>query len=128
MNMISRSCIACLALAWTMTAGAAEDFTSQSCRASAALDYFQRGAEAEAEITVDTPHCRGASGSFVVEVTIKADAADETEKLAFAETWKRDDDQAVVMQRRYSIGDNVQLLRIRLRKLTCSCNEETSVD
>ena len=111
-----------------MTAGADDEYKSQSCTASAALDYFQRDAEAAAEISVDTPHCARASGSLVVEVTIKADAADLPEKLAFAETWKRDDGQPVIMQRRYSIGTNVQLLRIRIRQLTCSCDEKAPID
>lgn len=128
MNVISRCCIAGLALAWATTASAAEEIVTQRCGASVALDYFQRGAEAEAEMSVDTLDCAAASGSFVVEVTIRADDADGPEKLAFEESWSRDDNKPVSMKRKYAIGDDVQLLRIRIRKVACSCDEETRVD
>ena len=116
------------ALSCTAAASGAEEYVSQSCRASASLDYFQRGAQAEAEVRVDNPHCAKSSGSFAVEVTIRADGANEPEKLRFDETWTRDDDQPVVLQRRYAIGDGVQLIRMRIRGLTCACDEETHVD
>lgn len=128
MNRISPWYVACTALVWTAVAGGAEEHVSQSCRASASLDYFQRGAEAEAEITVDNPQCAKSSGSFVVEVTIRADGETESRKLKFEEAWARDDGQPVVLQRRYAIGDSVQLIRIRIRRLSCACDEETHVD
>jgi hypothetical protein len=77
---------------------------------------------------VENPNCAKSSGSFVVEVTIKADGENEPEKLRFEETWERDGAHPVVLQRRYAIGDGVQLMRIRIRRLTCSCDEETHVD
>ncbi len=128
MNVISRCCLAGLALAWATTAGGAEEIVMQRCGASVALDYFQRGAEAEAEMTVDTLDCAAASGSFVMEVTIRADDADGPEKLTFEESWSRDDNKPVTLKRKYAIGDDVQLLRIRIRKVACSCDEETRVD
>jgi hypothetical protein len=128
MTVFKRCFVACLAFTWAMTATAAEEHTWQSCQATAALNYFQRGPEAEVEISVDTPQCARASGSFVVEIRIKADDAEEPEKLAFDESWSRDDGKAVTLKRKYAIGDNVQLLRIRLRKLSCSCDEETPVN
>ena len=128
MNMISRCYVAGLALAWATTGVGAEEVVIQRCGASVALDYFQRGAEAEAQMSVDTLDCAAASGSFVVEVTIRADDADGPEKLAFEESWSRNAKKPVTMKRKYAIGDDVQLLRIRIRKVACSCDEETRVD
>ena len=124
MNMTIRRCLACLALAVSADAAAAEEYASQSCRATAAFDYFQRGAEAEVEARIDNPHCAASSGDFFVEITVKADGADAPEKLRFEEAWSRADAQTVVFARRYPIGDNVDLLRIRIRKLTCACSDE----
>jgi hypothetical protein len=128
MNVISRCYFAGLALACATTAVGAEEIVIQRCGASVALDYFQRGAEAEAEMSVDTLDCAAASGSFVVEVSIRADSADGPEKLVFDESWSREDKKPVIMKRKYAIGDAVQLLRIRIRKVACSCDEETRID
>ena len=128
MNRITPWYIACAALLCAAVAVGAEEYVSQSCKASASLDYYQRGAEAEAEITVENPHCAKSSGNFVVEATIRADGEDEPRKLEFEESWDRRDEQPVLLQRRYPIGDSVQLIRIRIRRLTCSCDEEAHVD
>jgi len=92
------------------------------CVASASFEYLQRGAEAEVEARIENDDCAASSGEFVVEAMIRADGIDEAEKLKFPETWSRDDDASIVLTRRYSIGDNVDLLRIRIRKLSCTCN------
>jgi hypothetical protein len=111
-------------LCWAAVAAAAEEYASQTCTATAAFDYFQRGAEAQVEARIDNPHCAASSGSFIVEITIKADNADAAEKLRFEEAWDRSDDQTIVFARRYPIGDDVDLLRIRIRKLSCDCATE----
>lgn len=95
------------------------------CSATASVDYFQRGPEAEIEATIDNPDCAASSGDFVIEVTVRADGADESNKLKFPESWSREDDASVVMTRRYPIGDDTDLLRIKIRKMRCSCATET---
>jgi len=116
--------LTCAAAVLQTTAFAADEYTSRSCRASASVSYFQRGAEAEVETTIDNRHCGASSGDFVVELTVKADADDEAEKVRFEESWDRDDDQPVVITRRYPIGDNADLLRIGVRELTCACKTQ----
>jgi hypothetical protein len=91
------------------------------CVATASLEYFQRGAEAEAEATIENHDCAASSGEFVVELTVRKDGADQSQKLKFPDTWSRDDDSPVVLTRRYPIGDNTDLLRIRVRKMRCTC-------
>lgn len=95
--------------------------TTTQCASTASVDYFQRGAEAELEATIDNHDCAASSGEFVVEVTIRADGADDSEKLKFPETWSRDDDTPVVVNRRYPIGDDTDLLRVKVRKMRCTC-------
>ena len=113
--------LALVALACAPHVAADEDVASHNCTATVSLDYFQRGHEAQVEMAVENPYCAASQGSFVIEATIREDGADEAEKLSFPETWQRDDDAAVDITRRYPIGDNVDLLRIRIRKVTCSC-------
>jgi hypothetical protein len=108
-----------LAMQGSATAG--EELVFGGCEASASMEYFQRGAEADVKAKVDNADCAASSGSFVVEVTIRADGETESVKLRFEEEWHRDDDAPVDVERRYPIGDDVDLLRVRIRKLSCDC-------
>ena len=78
----------------------------------------------EMKVEQNTTHC-SATASVVIEVTVRADGADESNKLKFPESWSREDDASVVMTRRYPIGDDTDLLRIKIRKMRCSCATET---
>ena len=120
--------LALAALACAPYAAAEEEFASRNCTATVSLNYFQRGHEAQVELAVDNPHCAASEGGFVIEATVREDGVAEAKKLSFPETWQRDDDAAVEMTRRYPIGDNVDLLRIRIRKVTCSCAETGEAD
>jgi hypothetical protein len=113
--------LALAAIAWSAPALADEEVASRDCTATVSINYFQRGHEAQVEMRVDNEYCAASKGSFVIEATTRKDGADDAEKLKFPETWQRDDDATVEMTKRYPIGDNVDLLRIRVRKLTCSC-------
>jgi len=93
-----------------------------ACMASASFDYLQYGPEAEVEATIDNDDCAASSGEFVVVATIRVDGEEEPRKLRFPETWRRDDDSPVLLAKRYPIGDNADLRRIRIRKLTCICS------
>lgn len=93
------------------------------CQATASLDYFQRGAEAQVETSIDTDECGPAQGSYVVKITVRGDGDEEARVLNFDETWERSDDAPVEAKRRYPIGDNVDLLRVKTRKLSCTCTE-----
>ncbi len=97
--------------------------TTSHCQATASLDYFQRGAEAQVETSIDTDECGPAQGSYVVKITVRGDGDEEARVLNFDETWERSDDAPVEAMRRYPIGDDVDLLRVRTRKLSCTCTE-----
>ena len=94
---------------------------SSHCQATASQDYFQRGAEAQVETSIDTDECGPAAGSYVIKISVRADGEEEARVLEFPETWERSDDAPVEIVRRYPIGDDVDLLRVRTRKLSCNC-------
>lgn len=100
---------------------AGEEIVFGGCEATGTIEYFQRGAEADVKAAVENPDCAASSGSFVVEITIRADGATERVKLRFEEQWERDNDAPVIIERRYPIGDDVDLLRVRVRNLSCDC-------
>ena len=96
---------------------------SGMCQATASLDYFQRGAEAQVETSIHTEDCAAAKGDYVVKLTVRADGDRESKVLSFDETWERSEDTPVETMRRYPIGDGVDLLRVKTRKLSCTCTD-----
>ncbi len=110
-----------------MQTATGEELTFGSCQASISFTYLQRAAEADVKATVENEDCAASSGSYVVQLTIKADGAMETEKLRFEESWQRDNDRPVVVEKRYPIGGNVDLVRVRIRKLTCRCADDDAM-
>ena len=96
---------------------------SNLCQATASMDYFQRGAEAQVETSIDTDECGPAEGTYIVKITVRGDGDEEPRVLDFEETWERGDDMPVESMKRYPIGDDVDLLRVKTRKLSCTCRE-----
>ena len=99
---------------------------SGMCQATAAVDYFQRGVEAQVETSIDTEDCDVAKGNYVVKLTIRADGDKEAQVLNFEESWERTDGTPVESMRRYPIGDDVDLVRVKIRKLTCTCTDQSA--
>jgi hypothetical protein len=64
--------------------------------------------------------CTVASGAFTVAVRTR-DESGADKPLEFSETWQRTDDQAVQFTADYPIGENMELVSVRLRGLTCTC-------
>lgn len=129
---------ALIAIALTATAGDETDRNSVSfskklemkaeppplnCVASVSLDYFQKGATAEVEMVIENTACEAASGTFVIEATVRVDGKQEAQKLRFPESWQRIDSAPLTFARSYPIGDNADLLRVRIRNLKCVCGD-----
>jgi len=91
------------------------------CQATAAVEYLQRGAEAEVDTCVENAECGASSRDYAIELTIRREGEPDTEKLRFEETWSRTDAAPVRASRRYAIGDDVDLLRVKVRDLSCTC-------
>ena len=95
---------------------------SAQCEATSSTDYHQRNTVARVNSTLAIPDCAAASGEFTVALRIRDDSGRE-QALEFSETWQRSDDQDVHLTADYPIGENVELLSVRVRGLRCTCAE-----
>jgi hypothetical protein len=93
---------------------------SLQCSATTTTEYQQRNTSARVDGAIAISDCTAAAGAYKVLVRVKG-ANGEAEVLEFDETWQRSDDQDVSFSADYPIGDNVELVSVRLRNLTCTC-------
>jgi hypothetical protein len=91
------------------------------CEATTLTEYQQRNNVARVMGTVSVANCpAGTTGSFTLVARVKDDNG-ETRPLEFNETWQRADAQDHTFTSDYPIGDNVELVNVRVRGLTCTC-------
>ncbi|MEO1202597.1 MAG: hypothetical protein AAFX10_07820 [Pseudomonadota bacterium] len=94
----------------------------RACEARLELEYYQKGPEVHVDTVLSNSACAASSGSYVVEVRYR-DSDGEIDSKLFDETWSRDDDQPVKASRDYAVADNVDVIRVRSRRLRCECAE-----
>jgi hypothetical protein len=99
------------------------EFKSTACEAKLNIEYFQRGDNAEVSSTLTNAECDASFGSYTVQLRYRGEG-DELETVDYDETWQRDDTEPVVASRQYFIGENVDLVRVKSRSLTCTCVDE----
>jgi hypothetical protein len=93
------------------------------CGATTSTEYSQRNAVARVIGTVSITNCpAGSAGAFNVVARVR-DESGEIKPIEFAEAWQRDDTQAVSFNKDYPIGENVELVNVRVRDLKCTCAE-----
>ena len=91
------------------------------CEATTLTQYSQRNTVARVTGTVSVANCpAGSTGTFNVVARVKDDSG-ETKPLEFNETWQRDDAKDVSFTNDYPIGENVELVNVRVRDLKCTC-------
>jgi len=90
------------------------------CRSSIAISYLQKNSAAIVDMTLDNLDCAASNGSYAVALRVR-DENNESQTIEFAETWQRNDDQPLVNQSQYFIGDNVDLISVRIKKAKCVC-------
>lgn len=91
------------------------------CEASTYTEYEQRDDVARISGTVSLSMCpAGTTGSFTLVANVR-DEAGAISPLEFSEAWRRADAQDHVFSADYPIGENVALVSVRVRNLTCSC-------
>ena len=95
---------------------------SLQCGATTTTEYQQLNTIARVSGTLEINDCAAASGAFEVEVLVKDDGGEE-KPLEFSEAWQRSDDRDVSFTSDYPIGDNVELVSVRLRGLSCTCSD-----
>jgi hypothetical protein len=93
------------------------------CSASTTTEYEQRNTTARINSTFAIADCTLASGAFSVVVRVKDESGEEKPPLEFSETWQRSDAKDVRFAADYPIGENVDLISVRLRGLTCTCGD-----
>lgn len=93
---------------------------SAQCEASISTTYDQRNTVARVASTITAAGCAAASGKFMVTVRVR-DQGGTQQTLEFDETWQRTDDRDVSLTTDYPIGENVELLSVRVRGMSCTC-------
>ena len=91
------------------------------CEASTLTEYQQRNNVARVTGTVSISSCpAGTTGKFTLVARVRDDNG-EIRPIEFNETWQRDDAQDHLFNTDYPIGDNVELMSVRVRGLACTC-------
>ena len=90
------------------------------CSARVEIEYSQRNTVAEAEGTIHTEDCEAASGVYTIAARYK-DENGEIRNIESEKTWSRTDDRPVHFSDQLTIGENVDLIRVRARKIKCEC-------
>ena len=91
------------------------------CEATTLTEYQQRNNIARVTGTVSITTCpAGSTGTFNVVARVRDDSG-EIKPIEFAEKWQRDDAGDNKFTGDYPIGDNVELVNVRIRDLKCTC-------
>jgi hypothetical protein len=91
------------------------------CEATTLTEYQQLNIVARVTGTFIIAYCPGGSaGSFDLVARVR-DESGEIKPIEFAEKWQRDDAADAPFTGDYPIGDNVELMNVRVRNLKCTC-------
>ena len=93
------------------------------CEATTLTEYQQRNNVARVTGSVSVTNCpAGSAGTFDVVARVKDDSG-EIKPIEFAESWQREDTEDSPFAGEYPIGENVELVNVRIRNLKCTCAE-----
>lgn len=102
-----------------------QTFATNACKAELEIEYYQKGSSVNVESTLTNADCGASSGSYVIQVRYRG-ADRQTRSKDFAESWTRTDAAPVLDVKDYYIADDVDIIRVRSRKLDCSCAPEAT--
>ena len=91
------------------------------CSAQLQFAFIQKNTVAEVESTLNNPDCGASSGDYTIRVRFR-DENNELQSLEYPETWQREDNQPIEQRKEYFIGEDVDLVSVRSRKLQCKCD------
>lgn len=94
--------------------------TVRQCETGIHSEYFQRDTIVRVEQVISNETCGASSGNFEIEALVE-DQVGQTETLVFSQSWQREGDEPVEITTDYPIGENVELIRLRSRGLSCTC-------
>jgi hypothetical protein len=98
---------------------------SAQCSATIALEYSQRGSAVRVASAIENKDCAASRGEYTLLISVR-DESLELKTLEFDAAWHRDDDRPVKLSADYPIGENVDLVSVRSRRLRCTCGEEAA--
>ena len=96
------------------------EYNTAACKADLNLEYFQKGTHAHVKSTLHNDDCGASSGNYTVRVQYR-DATGGSKQVEFEESWERSDDSDVTGEKDYFVGDDIDILRIRSKNLSCVC-------
>ena len=97
----------------------------QYCKASVWVEYSQYDTEARYNGEITNEDCGASGGTYVISVRYR-DASGEVHSVETEHAWRRADDQKVIIDGAQAIGENVDLIRVRARKIQCVCDDVES--
>lgn len=95
------------------------------CKASIWVEFNQYDTIAAYNGEISNEDCGASGGSYTISVRYR-DESGEVHNIDSEHTWHRDNEQKVVIEGEQSIGENVDLIRVRARKIQCVCDEVES--
>ena len=94
----------------------------QYCKARLWIEYTQRNTLADYNGGIINKDCDSSSGTYSITVRYR-DETGETHSIETDHVWERYDDQDIEFAGQTMIGENVDLIRVRGRKIQCVCAE-----
>jgi hypothetical protein len=95
--------------------------SAPQCEVTATTEYSQSNTVARVDGTINIRNCStGSTGTYNIVVRVR-DEKGEINSLEFSDKWQRSDGQDVKFAADYPIGQNVDLVNVRLHDLRCTC-------
>ena len=95
------------------------------CKASVWVEYSQYDTEAHYNGEISNEECGPSSGTYTIAVRYR-DESGQVHATEIENIWQRADDRTVIIEGKHSIGANVDLIRVRARKIQCVCANNES--
>lgn len=90
------------------------------CSAGSETEYSQQDTVARVEVAIENAHCAASYSRYTMNASV-VDEHGTSSRFEFDEFWQRDDDRTVTFSSEYPIGDNVELVRMWVSGLRCTC-------
>ena len=103
------------------------EYATDACGAVIEIKYYQKGSSAHVASTLTNDDCGASSGTYVIQIRYRG-ADRQTQSKDFPETWERLDSNPVVVEKDYFVADDIDILRVRTRKLNCTCVPDEQAD
>lgn len=103
------------------------EYGAGGCKADLRIEYFQKGADAHVKTMLSNEACGASSGNYTIRIRYK-DSQGELGLVEYEEAWNRDDDVTVTNEKDYFVGDDVDLVRVNTRRLSCMCTESQATE